>query len=309
MPFSDLENFKVLAEKLNFTRAASLLYISQSTLSKSIHRLEEKLGFDLFTRNTREVELTAAGKSFYKDTVELLDMYEQSVRRAKNCVKGNSFVRIGGHFANPSIYALADALRNRVKADGLPFEIETNARHVGSIERKPGLDDPYEDALNGDDDIDILYDSSEIRSSSLVTAPLFRERLVAFVSAESGPAQRGSFSIDDLRSMKLITTTTYFAFKWCLLDICRAHEFEPQTRLRVVDSMGDLMRLRSNDEVIVLAESLARITPSQEATGLVGLEVSDDDATVGICAARLPVNDGESVLACWHLLQEITAER
>ena len=83
MPFSDLENFKVLAEKLNFTNAAKALFMSQPSLSKSIGRLEDRLGFSLFDRNTREVELTAAGRSFYKDTIELLDLYEQAVTRAR----------------------------------------------------------------------------------------------------------------------------------------------------------------------------------------------------------------------------------
>ena len=80
MPFTDLNNFRVLAEKLNFTTAAKALYMSQPSLSKSISRLESHLGFPLFERSTREVRLTPAGQSFYKDTVELIDLYEQAVQ-------------------------------------------------------------------------------------------------------------------------------------------------------------------------------------------------------------------------------------
>ena len=307
MPFSDLENFKVLSEKLNFTRAAESLFMSQSTLSKSIGRLEDKLGFSLFTRNTREVELTPAGKSFYKDTVELLDMYQQAVKRAKACTKGNTLVRVGGHFANPKIYTLVDALRNRVETDGLGFEIETNARHVGSIERKPGFDDPFEDAVNGMDDIDILYGSDQLATSALILTPLYRERLSAYVSKDSSLAQCEAVCIDDLKQLKWIVTTTYYLFKWSLLDICKRHGFEPETRLRVVDSMGDYMRVRSTDEVIVLNEGLFPIAPPTEVSGLVRVELTDDDAYINVVAAHLPEKDSENSRVCIDLLKEITA--
>ena len=41
----------VLAEELNFTRAAHRLHITQSTLSQQITEIEEKCGFHLFTRD------------------------------------------------------------------------------------------------------------------------------------------------------------------------------------------------------------------------------------------------------------------
>ena len=52
----------VLAEELNFTRAADRLHITQPALSKQITDLEEEHRFHLFTREKRRVvELTASG--------------------------------------------------------------------------------------------------------------------------------------------------------------------------------------------------------------------------------------------------------
>src|SRR5258708_22714248 len=54
----------VLAEELNFTRAAARLHVAQPSLSKQIRELESYLGAQLFERTKRDVRLTAAGEAF-----------------------------------------------------------------------------------------------------------------------------------------------------------------------------------------------------------------------------------------------------
>lgn len=57
----DLDAFLVVAEERNFTRAAARLGRSQSSLSQTIRRLEQRLGLRLLTRTTRNVAPTRAG--------------------------------------------------------------------------------------------------------------------------------------------------------------------------------------------------------------------------------------------------------
>lgn len=290
MPFSDLENFKVLAEKLNFTNAAKALFMSQPSLSKSISRLEERLGFSLFNRSTREVELTASGRSFYKDTVELLDLYEQAVSRARAQSKHlGAPVRVGGHFANPRIYGIHDMTRSLLAAEGAPFDVLTDDRHVGSIERKPGLDDPFNDALDGVNDVNLLYCSSKVAHSRLVLSePLFSEELGIFVPRGSDLAHKEKIRLADLAGHCIIRTTTYGTFSQAVEDILETHSIEFRTRTRVVDSMGDLMQCRSNDEVIMLAKSMANLVPATREPAFVQLSCTDEDARVSIVATYLP---------------------
>src|SRR5712692_8053447 len=54
----------VLADELNFTRAAARLHVAQPALSRQIRQLEEYLGAKLFERTKREVRLTLAGEAF-----------------------------------------------------------------------------------------------------------------------------------------------------------------------------------------------------------------------------------------------------
>jgi DNA-binding transcriptional LysR family regulator len=60
--FGELNAFLVVADERSFTRAAVKLGTSQSTLSQTIRRLEERLDLRLLTRSTRSVAPTEAGE-------------------------------------------------------------------------------------------------------------------------------------------------------------------------------------------------------------------------------------------------------
>lgn len=60
--FQHLNYFLIAARHLNFTEAAEELYISYSTLSKAISRLETQLDVKLFEKNGRQLKLTKYGK-------------------------------------------------------------------------------------------------------------------------------------------------------------------------------------------------------------------------------------------------------
>ncbi len=59
---ADLSAFAAVAEELSFTRAASKLGMTQSSLSHAIRRLEGRLGLRLLSRTTRSVAPTEAGE-------------------------------------------------------------------------------------------------------------------------------------------------------------------------------------------------------------------------------------------------------
>lgn len=63
MELRHLRYFQVLAQTLNFTRAAELLHIAQPPLSRQIQQLEDELGVLLLERG-RPLKLTDAGRFF-----------------------------------------------------------------------------------------------------------------------------------------------------------------------------------------------------------------------------------------------------
>ncbi|MCU1530003.1 MAG: Hca operon transcriptional activator HcaR [Frondihabitans sp.] len=72
MDLRQMEYFVALAEAQQFTRAAEVTRVSQSGLSAAIRTLEDELQTPLFTRTTRRVELTGAGRALLPHARALL---------------------------------------------------------------------------------------------------------------------------------------------------------------------------------------------------------------------------------------------
>lgn len=61
-PLTALTAFEAVARLLSFTRAAEELGVTQAAVSRQIHLLEQELGFRLFIRLHRKIELTRQGR-------------------------------------------------------------------------------------------------------------------------------------------------------------------------------------------------------------------------------------------------------
>ena len=69
--------FQHLARSLHFTKTAQAHFVSPSTLSRMVQRLEEQLGCNLLYRDNRSVQLTEAGKKFLHYADQQLEQWQQ----------------------------------------------------------------------------------------------------------------------------------------------------------------------------------------------------------------------------------------
>jgi DNA-binding transcriptional LysR family regulator len=91
MTLQQLRYFISVAQTLNFSTAAQIHYVSQSTISQQIKLLEEELGVRLFDRNKRTVMLTPAGNVFYQYTLQIFDLINLATESTKQIAFGQVF--------------------------------------------------------------------------------------------------------------------------------------------------------------------------------------------------------------------------
>lgn len=83
MNLTQLKSFVTVCKTLNFTNAAKQIGVPQSTISRQINDLEEKLEVRLFYRTKRDVQLTKEGQTFLTYAQEILDAAQNGINAVK----------------------------------------------------------------------------------------------------------------------------------------------------------------------------------------------------------------------------------
>ncbi|WP_405490812.1 LysR family transcriptional regulator [Nocardia sp. NBC_00511] len=117
-----LRYFLVLAQELNFTRAAARIGIAQPALSARMRRLEAELGTSLLVRNTRSVELTTAGAALAESAPPALAALDRAWHTARSAGAGElGTMRIG--YSLSAGAGTAPALVDRLIHDSPGLEV------------------------------------------------------------------------------------------------------------------------------------------------------------------------------------------
>lgn len=74
--FKAIRIFLKVVEAKSFVKAANLLELTPSAISKSVSALEAELGTQLLKRSTRSLSLTQDGAMFYERCRQLSDEYD-----------------------------------------------------------------------------------------------------------------------------------------------------------------------------------------------------------------------------------------
>ena len=80
--FEDMRAFVQVVESGSLTRAAEVLQVATSAVSRRIKDLESRLGTQLLQRTTRQMRLTAAGETFHRRSVEILQALSEAETEA-----------------------------------------------------------------------------------------------------------------------------------------------------------------------------------------------------------------------------------
>ena len=174
-----------LAEELNFTRAADRLKITQPALSKQIADLEDRIGFAVFKRNQKRVELTDAGQVFIRGCRDAFTILEKAVRLARATHNEVQRLLTIGHspYVNP-------ALISAILSTHLPLYPDLRLR----MESMFALDLAHS-VLAAELDLAIIAEPSE--SPHLTLVQLASVPLCVAMQADHPAAKRRSVSIEE----------------------------------------------------------------------------------------------------------------
>lgn len=87
-----IETFVQVADCGSFASAAENLYISKVSVMNQINALEKYVGVSLFNRTNHGVNLTDAGRSFYKNAKKMIRLANNAVVDAQQT---QNIIRIG----------------------------------------------------------------------------------------------------------------------------------------------------------------------------------------------------------------------
>lgn len=93
-----LRYFLTVAREENITRAASVLHITQPTLSRQLMQLEEELNTQLFIRGKNKLTLTDAGMLLRRRAEEIIDLADKTEKeflKADELIAGEIFIGAG----------------------------------------------------------------------------------------------------------------------------------------------------------------------------------------------------------------------
>ncbi|MGA6137007.1 LysR family transcriptional regulator [Acinetobacter dispersus] len=132
---STISIFVTVVEAGNFSNAAEQLHLTRSAVSKSIARLEQRLGVTLFKRTTRTLSLTAEGTLFYEHSQRAIaeihsaeSLLEQGKISATGLLRISAPVLFGQLYIAPLMVELAQ------QHTDLQVELSFNDRTVDLVE-------------------------------------------------------------------------------------------------------------------------------------------------------------------------------
>lgn len=190
--FRHLRYFVAVAEELHFGRAAQRLHLAQPPLSQQIRKLEELLGYKLFTRNSRSVALTAPGEAFLQGARRTLRNVQRDVDEARSIGRGEVGSLHMGFIGSAMLTDLPARLR----------EYTVNFPSVRLRLHEAFTSTLLEGLENGSLDAAILRDGGP--TEGLRTVTILTEPYVAVLPANHPRAGQKSISPASLRGDSLV---------------------------------------------------------------------------------------------------------
>jgi|SRR5699024_1069575 len=187
-----LNVFIIVADQQNLTRAAEILYITQSAVSQNIKLLEGRFNTKLFNRENKQITLTKSGKILYSQSKKILNQYSLTGRMIEELQEGISGpLNIGSGFTYGE-YLLPDAISVFI-ADhpkiSPKITIKNSIRIANQVKQR---------------ELDIGIIEREIQDNQLTTIPFADDNMVIIVPPNFPKENGDVISLNELADQRWI---------------------------------------------------------------------------------------------------------
>lgn len=258
LEISYINEFITLSHTCHYQMTAELMFISQSSLSKHIKKMEEELGAELFVHSRHNVQLTEFGKMFLPYAEEIAAIEHQYTSRIQEMLSPKEKEITLGVMSVEALMEVADMLPEFKKAfPGVTLKVSEG-------NRKDVLDWLKSEQLN----IILLRNRAEAAEENYYFLKAEKEQpLVALISRNNVLAKYDTVPFESLRNEIFISSRNLSLKRQLTEELCKSFGFNLSSNL-VIQSSSAVIRLVENNMGILILFRDEALAMSTEGTKL-----------------------------------------
>jgi len=212
MELLQLQYFLAVARLEHMTEAARSLHVTQSSLSKTIQRLEEDLGVPLFDRTGRNLRLNEFGRRFLRRAERALFELEQGKQEI-------------GDLLSPEHGTIELAVTNASTLPNILREFQKKHPHIHFHVQMLSTQEMVTLLQRGE--VDFCLSSPPIQEDDIECQIVFIDPILVAVPNGHRLAERSSVSLTDLKDERFVGVKKGYYTRDLVDSVCNSVGFAP----------------------------------------------------------------------------------
>lgn len=244
-----------IVEEGGFIAASEKLFIAQSALSRQIKLLEDEVGFEIFDRSDKKIELTQAGQFFYAQIKNNLLNLDHIIENAKDIADGkNRLIKIAHSSSISMSLEKVKVFDQTSKHFNVNFEINT----LSSEDQILAL-------MKGNIDVGFIRPPVLNRLDELYATTLYPEPLYVALHQNHILASERSIKIQQLKHENFVSTphAERGGLSYLVANLCLSAGFSPKKAAVQSRKVSQLQLVAAEIGICIVPEEFRHILPKQ----------------------------------------------